>query len=88
MARTLLIGDEIAIPTVVGSATSFENATVVRIVNVSGSDATVGLSTMVGAATTVSMTIPNGTVEYLEKKSYHVVYATGSLRGAKVGFTD
>lgn len=88
MARTLLIGDEIVIPTSVGSATSFENATVVRIVNVSGSDATVGLSTMVGAATTVSMTIPNGTVEYLEKKSYHVVYATGTLRGAKVGFTD
>ena len=43
---------------------------------------------MVGAATTVSMTIPNGTVEYLEKKPYHVVYATGTLRGAKVGFTD
>ena len=43
MARTLLIGDEVAIPT--------------------------------------------GTVEYLEKRANEVIYATGTLRGAKVGFT-
>ena len=87
MARTLLIGDEVAIPTVAGSATSFSQATVVRVVNVSGSSATVGVSTIVGAASTSFMTIPDGTVEYLEKRANDVVYATGTVRGAKVGFT-
>jgi|TARA_B100000085_G_scaffold199506_1_gene183041 NADPH-dependent ferric siderophore reductase len=87
MARTLLIGDEVAIPTAAGSATSFSQATVVRVVNVSGSSATVGVSTIVGAASTSFMTIPTGTVEYLEKRANEVIYATGTLRGAKVGFT-
>ena len=87
MARTLLIGDEVAIPTAAGSATSFSQATVVRVVNVSGSSATVGVSTIVGAASTSFMTIPDGTVEYLEKRANEVIYATGTLRGAKVGFT-
>jgi NADPH-dependent ferric siderophore reductase len=87
MARTLLIGDEVAIPTAAGSATSFSQATVVRVVNVSGSSATVGVSTIVGAASTSFMTIPDGTVEYLEKRANDVVYATGTVRGAKVGFT-
>jgi len=87
MARTLIIGDEIAIPTIAGSATSLEQATVVRVVNVSGSTGTVGISTSVGAATTTFITIPNGKVEYLEKKPNHVMYATGTVRGAKVGYT-
>jgi len=87
MSRTLLIGDEIAIPTAAGSATSLEQATVVRVVNVSGSTGTIGVSTMVGAATTIFMTVPTGTVEYLEKRANDVVYATGTVRGAKVGFT-
>lgn len=88
MSRTLLLGDEIVIPTVGSSATTFSDATVVRIVNVSGSSATVGVSTQVGAATTFFMTIPTGTVENLQKKPTDVVYASGTLRGAKVGFTN
>ena len=61
MARALIIGDEIAIPTVAGSATSLEQATVVRVVNVSGSSGTIGVSTIVGAATTNFITVPDGT---------------------------
>lgn len=87
MARTLIIGDEIAIPTAAGSATSLEQATVIRVVNVSGSAGTIGVSTIVGAATTTFITIPDGKVEYVEKKPNHVVYGTGTLRGTKVGFT-
>jgi len=87
MARTLIIGDEIAIPTAAGSATSLEQATVVRVVNVSGSSATIGVSTIVGAATSTFITIPTGAVEYVEKKPNHVMYGTGTVRGAKVGFT-
>ena len=34
------------------------------------------------------MTVPGNTVEYLEKNSSYVVYASSSdVRGAKVGFT-
>lgn len=87
MARTLIIGNEIAVPTAFGAATSLAQATVLRVVNVSGSAATVGVSTMVGAATTSFITIPSGTVEYIEKKPNDVVYGTGTSRAAKVGYT-
>ena len=88
MTRALVLGNEIAVPTVAGSATSFAQATVVRVVNVSGSTGTIGVCTIVGAASTSFITIPDGTVEYVEKKSTDVSYATGTLRGAKVGFTN
>ena len=87
MARTLIIGNEIAVPTTFGAATSLAQATVLRVVNVSGSSATIGVSTMVGAATTSFITIPDGTVEYIEKKPNDVVYGTGTSRAAKVGYT-
>ena len=87
MARTLIIGNEIAVPTTFGAATSLAQATVLRVVNVSGSAATIGVSTLVGAATTNFITIPTGTVEYIEKKPNDVVYGTGTSRAAKVGYT-
>ena len=85
--RALVLGNEIAVPTAAGSATSFAQATVIRVVNVSGSSATIGVCTVVGAATTNFITIPTGTVEYVEKKSTAVCYGTGTIRAAKVGFT-
>ena len=85
--RALVLGNEIAVPTAAGSATSFAQATVIRVVNVSGSSATIGVCTVVGAATTNFITIPEGTVEYVEKKSTDVCYGTGTIRAAKVGFT-
>lgn len=87
MARTLIIGNEIAVPTTFGTATSLSQATVLRVVNVSGSSATIGVSTMVGAATTTFITIPTGTVEFIEKKPNDVVYGSGTSRVAKVGYT-
>jgi hypothetical protein len=87
MARTLIIGNEIVVPTTFGAASSLAQATVLRVVNVSGSSATIGVSTLVGAATTNFITIPNGTVEYIEKKPNDVVYGTGTSRAAKVGYT-
>ena len=86
MARTLIIGNEIAVPTAAGSATSLEQATVVRVVNVSGSSATVGVATVVGQ-TGRFITIPTGTVQYVEKKHTEVLYASGTVRGARVGYT-
>ena len=87
MARTLIIGNEIAVPTTFGAATSLAQATVLRVVNVSGSSATIGVSTLVGAASTNFITVPTGTVEYVEKKPNDVVYGTGTSRAAKVGYT-
>ena len=85
--RALVLGNEIAVPTAAGSATSFAQATVIRVVNVSGSSGTIGVCTVVGAATTNFITVPTGTVEYVEKKSTDVCYGTGTIRAAKVGFT-
>ena len=87
MTRALVLGNEIAVPTVSSSASNFSLATVIRVVNVSGSSGTIGVSTVVGAATTSFITIPNGTVEYVEKKATEGCYGTGTLRAAKVGFT-
>ena len=87
MTRALVLGNEIAVPTVSSSASNFSLATVIRVVNVSGSSGTSGVSTVVGAATTSFITIPTGTVEYVEKKATEVCYGTGTLRAAKVGFT-
>jgi hypothetical protein len=89
MARTLLVGAEIACPTTTGAATSFSEATVVRLVNTSSSDTY--LVTVVeeqSGAGVGSMTLPPSTVEYLEKKPAHCVFAANAnVRGVKVGFT-
>ena len=86
MAKASIFGTEIAIPTTAGAATSFGEATVVRVVNVSGSSATVGVATEVGQ-TGRFITIPTGTVQYVEKKHTEVLYASGTVRGARVGYT-
>lgn len=87
MARTLLLGAELACPTTVGTATSFAQATVVRLVNTDTSAHLVTLldSSFQGIG---SMTMPAGTVEYLEKNhSDLVLAANAAIKGSKVGFT-
>ncbi len=66
MAKASIFGTEIAVPTTAGAATSSGEATVVRVVNVSGSSATVGVATVVGQIGRF-ITIPTGTVQYVEK---------------------
>ena len=41
---------------------------------------TIGVSTLVGAATTNFITIPDGTVEYIEKKPNDVVYGNWHIQ--------
>tara|TARA_R110002020_G_scaffold36656_1_gene110387 strand:- start:143 stop:406 length:264 start_codon:yes stop_codon:yes gene_type:complete len=86
MAKASIFGTEIAVPTTAGAATSFGEATVVRVVNVSGSSATVGVATVVGQIGRF-ITIPTGTVQYVEKKHTEVLYASGTVRGSRVGYT-
>ena len=88
MARTLLVGAEIACPTTAGAATSFTEATVVRLVNTDTSAHTVSLLESVGGAGIGSMTLPAGNVEYLEKRSSQVLFASNALvLATKVGYT-
>jgi hypothetical protein len=88
MARTLLLADELVLPTTTGTATSFGSATVVRLVNTGSGLATVYVAQTQSGSGIGSMTIPGNTVEYLEKQSSYVVYASSSdVRGSKVGFT-
>jgi hypothetical protein len=89
MARTLLVGAEIACPTSVGAATSFSEATVVRLVNTHATDAfkVTLLETQSGTGIG-SMTLPAGNVEYLEKRPSQVILAANAaVLGAKVGYT-
>ena len=87
--RTLIKGAEAACPTATGTASTFSNATVVRLVN---STATARLVTVVEEAdgTVVgSFTMPGNTVEYVEKDPTYAIFAAhASVLGAKAGFTN
>jgi len=88
MARTLCKGAEIALPVLTGSATSFTEATVVRLVNTDTAAHTVSVVETQGGTGIGSFTMPAGTVEYLEKNPTQCVFADSTaVLGAKVGFT-
>ena len=88
MARTLLLGAEIACPTTTGTATSFSEATVVRLVNTTSNAHLVTIVEVPSGAGVGSMTLPPNTVELLEKKPAHCIFAANAgVKGAKVGFT-
>lgn len=88
MTRTLLYSAEIALPTTTGTATSFSEAPVVRLVNTDTSAHTVTLLETQNGSVIGSMTMPGGSVEFLEKQWSYVVYAdSNTVKGSKVGFT-
>ena len=87
--RTLVLGVEAALPTTTGTATSFTEASVVRLIN---NDTSAHLVTVVetqSGSTVGSFTMPGGSVEFLEKQyAYCVFSASANVRGTKVGFTQ
>ena len=89
MSRTLILGAEEACPTTTGTATSFTQASAVRLVN---TDSSAHLVTVVEAQNgTVkgSFTLPASAVETLEKNYTHCVWAANAgVKGAKVGLTN
>ena len=88
MARTLCKGAEAACPTTTGTATSFSEATVVRLVNTDSSAHLVSVVETQSGTAVGSFTMPAGTVEYLEKNPTQCVFAANAgVLGAKVGFT-
>ena len=88
MSRTLLTGSGTEVS--LNSATTLGNATVVRVINLSGADATVSVakSTTVGYANTATVTLPDDRVEFFEKGPNDIISASsGDVKGFKVGFT-
>lgn len=89
MQRTKIIATEVAMPTTPGAASSISEATCVRLYNGSGAAATVSISTSVGAATTNTFTMSTGSVEFLQKSSTDVIFASSaSVLATKVGLTN
>ena len=91
MARIIAAGAEITIPNQVGSASSLERATVVRLVNKGNTNRVVTIvegdtsNDLVG-----SFTILGDTSETLEKQPWQRVYvpAGTDVLGTKVGFSN
>lgn len=90
MQRTKLIATEIAMPTSASTASSIGQATCVRLCNIANQQETVSISTAVGAASTISFTLPHHPhVEFLQKASTDVIFASSaSVKASKVGFTN
>ena len=88
MQRTKIIETEVSTGASAGAATSIGNATCVRLHNDTAGVATVGVSTIVGAATTSYFSMPGNSVEFLEKYSTDVIWTSPAIQAAKVGLTN
>ena len=91
MTRILAKGTQITVPNSVGAATSFSEATVVRLANPSDNDRIVSVhENNSGISTIGSFTILANTTELLEKNHTDVVFVNAGtdVLGAKVGFTN
>lgn len=88
MQRTKIIETEVATSNSAGTATSISSATCVRIHNDTAGIVTVGVSTLVGAATTVYFSMPANSVEFLEKLPSDVIWTSVQIKASKVGFTN
>jgi len=88
MSRTLVKGNEIALPTSAGAGTSFSEATVVRLYNSDSDPHVVTVQETAGGTGIGSFTMPAGHVEFLEKNPTYTVFSdSATVLGAKVGFT-
>ena len=89
MTRILLKGNEIPVP-LVALASSFSEATVVRLANPSTTDYVITVTETRGGTGIGSFTLLADSTELLEKQPTHVVFvnADTAVKGAKVGFTN
>ena len=89
MSRTLILGAEAACPTTTGTATSFTQASAVRLVNTDSSAHLVTVVETQSGTVKGSFTLPASAVETLEKNYTHCVFAANAgVKGAKVGLTN
>ena len=89
MVRILCKGIESPLNVTSGAASSFSEATVVRLANLSTTaDHLVTVVETQGGNVIGSFTMLRGTSEFLEKNPSHCVFAAdAAVVGAKVGFT-
>ena len=92
MTRLLIKGTQITVPNSVGAATSFSEATCVRLVNNSSSTGRVVTvaSDNSGSTTIGTFSLLSGQTEFLEKNPWEVVFVGGGtdVQGASVGLTN
>lgn len=89
MQITKIIETEVILGTSAGAATSISSATCVRLCNYENQPHTVGINTMVGAATTTYLTLVENSIEYLQKSPTDVIWSTtGTVKANKVAFTN
>lgn len=88
MQRTKVVESEVNTETNAGAATSISNATCIRLHNITSGIVTVGVSTIVGAATTIYFSMPGNSVEFLEKLPAEVIWTSSVIKATKVGFTN
>jgi|APGre2960657404_1045060.scaffolds.fasta_scaffold00688_4 hypothetical protein len=89
MPITKIVATQVNTGTSAGAATSIAEATLVRLHNDSGAARVVAISTIVGAATSTYFTVPNGSVEFLQKNPTDVIWTDGTaIKANKVAFTN
>ena len=91
MSRILVKGTQINVPNTVGAASSFSEATVVRLVNTTTDARLVTVAEDNSGTTTIgTFTILGSTSELLEKNPTDVVFVDSgtNVKGAKVGFSN
>jgi len=88
MEITKIITSEVGTAITAGFATSISDATCVRLFNNQTGIVTVGINTVVGAATTNFFTMPGSSVEFLQKTSTDVIWTSAAIKANKVAFTN
>ena len=87
--RIVVAAAEEACTTAVGTAKSFTEATCVRLINNGSTARLVTVAETQSGPTLGSFTMAGNSVEFLQKRSSHVVFAAhASVLGTKVGFTN
>jgi hypothetical protein len=89
--RLQVKGTQSAVPNTVGAASSFSEATCVRLVNNGSSGRTVTVAEDNSGSTTIgTFSLLAGQTEYLQKYPSNVVFVGGGtdVQGASVGLTN
>ena len=89
--RLQVKGTQSAVPNTVGAASSFSEATCVRLVNNGSSGRTVTVAEDNSGSTTIgTFSLLAGQTEYLQKYPANVVFVGGGtdVQGASVGLTN
>ena len=88
--KLLIKGAEAALPTASGSASDFDKATVVRLVNTAtNADHLVTVAESAGGTVVGTFTLMRSESALIEKQNSHVIFAANAaVKGSKVGYTN